>query len=73
VSPGRSAPRLNNATPSGGRRRCGTLSSIIAGGAGMTRQRQAALPWPSSAPGPAAIKAANSRPCSLTSSGTTME
>ena len=71
TSSARQRPLLKSSTPSICVRARGTANCITEGGAGMMRQRQAAVPWLSSAPSPAANSAARRCPSSVSSSGAT--
>ena len=64
LSPGRRLRLSKKFTPAGAVRVRGTASSITEGGAGMMRQRQAAVPWLRRAPSPAANRAATRCPSS---------
>jgi hypothetical protein len=68
-----SRPLSTSTTPLGAVRVRGTANQIIEGGAGIRRQRQAAVPWLSIAPSPAANRAATSCPSSVRSPGATAE
>jgi hypothetical protein len=59
--------------PGGALRSRLTASSMLVGGAGMIRQRHAAVPWLRAAPSPAANKAAMRRASSVASSGACVE
>ena len=71
MSSARRRPLSCRLTPARAARRCGTANCIAEGGVAMRRQRQAAVPWLSRAPSPAANSAAVMRASSSGSSDAT--